>query len=116
MRQDHRRHSGERVRSELIDPSNHDHRHFHPEGRTTEGLPQQGDCGVFSFRRERAQHGRDEQVDRSEGDQEDTAGDHSQVGLNKCGSTPCDILAFFGPPSPQIFHNVKNDGNSKQEK
>ena len=44
----------------------------------SKGLPQQGGCGVFRSRRERAQHGRDEQADRREGDQEDTGGDHPQ--------------------------------------
>ena len=29
--------------------------------------------------------------------------------LNKCGFTPCDILAFFAPPVPLTFHNVNNN-------
>ena len=58
----------------------------------------------------------------------------TEVGLNKCGFTPYDILAFFGkpvflvllplvtfwpflpPPSPLTFHNVKNDGNLKNKR
>ena len=48
-------------------PSNRDHRHPHPERRTVEGLPQQGGCGVFRSRRDRSQHGGDEQVDQREG-------------------------------------------------
>ena len=39
----------------------------------------------------------------------------AEVGLNKCGFTPYDILAIFGLPSSLTFHNVKNDGNLKMK-